>query len=96
MNVNKNNSIVWRFGAFFSNMRQKPLLLRGVKMECLPHVRVEVNVTRWEDEIGWGVADQDLVDRVDVGVAVHPQVSAQEGVTGRVVLHSLKENNNRF
>ena len=96
MNVNKNNSIVWRFGAFFSNMKQKPLLLRGVKMECLPHVRVEVNVTRWEDEIGWGVADQDLVDGVDVGVPVHPQVGAQEGVTGRVVLHSLKENNNRF
>ena len=77
-------------------MRQKPLIFQGVKMGCLPDVWVEVYVTRWEDEIGWGVADQDLVDWVDVGVAVHPQVGAQEGVTGRVVLHSLKENNNRF
>ena len=95
MNVTKNN-IVWRFGAFFSNMRQKPLIFHGVKMGCLPDVWVEVYVTRWEDEIGWGVADQDLVDGIDVGVPVHPQVGAQEGVTGRVVLHSLKENNNRF
>ena len=95
MNVTKNN-IVWRFGAFFQIWGKSPWIFQGVKMECLPDVWVEVNVTRWEDEIGWGVADQDLVDGVDVGVPVHPQVGAQEGVTGRVVLHSLKENNNRF
>ena len=74
-------------------MKQKTLIFEGCEIlkGVLPDVWMQVYVTRWEDEICWGVADQDLVDGVDVGVPIHPQVGAQEGVTGGVVLHSLKE-----
>jgi hypothetical protein len=57
-----------------------------------PDVGVEVGETRREEEVGLPVADDNLVDGVDVGVAVNPEVGRQHAASDRVVVDDLGAN----